>query len=120
MAITRTRGHSSVRLEAASFDLDSLSNVSDTFEAQEWPNISFQLVFASITGPQPAVKLQASNDETNWDDVSGATHTTSGAAESHTWWVAPSMGKQYRVAITTAATTGTCVVTAICNGRGDR
>lgn len=117
MAITITGASNSRKMTADSFDTDNTANVSDSFPARDWDNLSFQLIFSGITGTQPAVKLQASNNETNWDDVPGATHTTTAASESKTFQILGSAAEFYRWKVTTASTTGALVIEASVNGR---
>lgn len=117
MAITREFSGRSEKQTATAFNTTNTSNVSDDFCLADYINISFQLVFAAITGTQPAVELQKSNDGTNWDNT-GITHTTTAAAESTTKDIIGAVGSMYRWKVTTASTTGTCVVTAVGNGRG--
>ena len=95
----------------------STNNTTDSVGIAPYSQFSVQLVWASITGAQPAFKVQTSNNGTNWDDTSGATHTTSGASGSHTIYVSGATGRLARVAVSTASTTGTMDATFACTGR---
>ena len=101
---------------AIPFDTDNVTNLSEEFYLRDYVNVSFQLVFADLVGVQPAVKLQQTNDGTNWDDT-GITHTTTAANESTTKLIVGTTASAYRWKVTTASTSGTCVVTAVGNGR---
>lgn len=79
-----------------------------------YPNINFQYVWSSMTGAA-SFKLQASNDNSNWDDT-GHSGTTSGASGSDSWQLDGFSAAFYRVLVTSTATAGTLVVTASGNG----
>lgn len=81
-----------------------------------YPHISFHYVWASVTGSAAAFKLQASNDGTNWDDVSGYTGVTSGASGSGGWQLSGFSPIFYRILVTSASTTGTLTVVVSGNG----
>lgn len=68
---------------------------------------SIQCVWAAVTGTQPIYKLQVSNNNSNWDDVSGASTVTVGAAGSGTWMLSPIVSRYARISVATASSTGT-------------
>lgn len=63
-----------------------------------------QCAWAAVTGTQPAYKLQVSNNQSNWDDVSGAATTTTSSSGSATYMVDPFVARQARILITTTGT----------------
>jgi len=78
--------------------------------------MSFQYVWSSVVGAAAAFKLQASNDNSNFDDISGVTGATSGASGSGSWQIDGYSAMFYRVLVTSASTSGNLVVTASGNG----
>lgn len=68
---------------------------------------SVQCVWAAVAGTQPVFNLQVSNDGTNYDNVSGATTTTTGAAGSSTFLVQPFVSRYARIYVATSSTAGT-------------
>ena len=100
-------------------DTSSVANFADTNDnARAYPVLSLQCVWSGVTGIQPAFKLQASNDGTNFDDIPYYTHTTVGAADSHTFQLDNYSALYYRVQITTASTTGALDVYVFGNAKG--
>ena len=83
------------------------TTTSDGFLLGPYQSGSLQCVWASITGPNSTFILQFSNDNSNWDDVSGAATTTSGASGSGTWIIEPMVSRYARVKVSSASTTGT-------------
>ena len=81
-----------------------------------YQNISFQYVWASVVGAASDFKLQASNDNSNFDDVTGYTASTSGASGSGSFQITGYSALFYRVLVTSASTSGSLVVTASGNG----
>lgn len=68
-------------LNAATAGSNQTTQIVDT---GAYPRVSFQVVWTSLTGTvDGAVKLQSSNDNTNWIDKTGATFTLSGASGSN-------------------------------------
>lgn len=118
MSVIRTHSSSgaSCRLKDEPFITTGVGNTSGDLIVQDFARVSIQMVFDGITGPQPVVKLQSSNTGDDWDDVLGATHTTTDDHESKTWWIMPCVSRYLRVYVSVASTTGTCTITAVGNG----
>lgn len=118
MSLTyNSQSASHINVTTPSINSTSTSNVTESVGFAPFMQGSVQWVFGSITGTQPAYKLQSSNDGTNWDDVSGAAYTTLAASGSHTVHFSGIAGTLLRTAISTASTTGTLVTTYNINGR---
>lgn len=66
-----------------------------------------QCVWASVTGTQPIYKLQTTNDDSNWDNVTGASTTTTGGSGSATYLIEPLVARYARIYVSTTSTTGT-------------
>lgn len=87
------------------------TNSSDSIPVGDYTVGTIQVVWASITGTG-SFKLQASNDGTNWNDISGATGSTSGAAGSTSFHQSSLPGLFIKLIITSAASAGTLDITA--------
>lgn len=100
---------------ATTIDLSAAN--STTFEGTApFPNISFQYVWSSVVGAASSFKLQSSNDNSNFDDMTGYTGTTSGGSGSGSWQITGYSFLFYRVLVTSASTSGNLIVTASGNG----
>lgn len=89
------------------------TNNTDSISLGPYQSGSIQCVWAAVSGTQPVYKLQFSNNNSNWDDVSGASTTTSGASGSGTWIVDPIISLSARILVSTTSTTGTLNCTAV-------
>lgn len=99
----------------ATIDLSGTNSA--TFDGTApYENLNFQYVWSSVVGAASSFKLQVSNDNSNWDDVSGVTGATSGASGSASWQLTGYSGAFFRVLVTSASTSGNLVVTASGNG----
>lgn len=76
---------------------------------------SVQCKWDSVNGTQPVFKLQVSNNGANWDDVSGASTTTTATSGSSTFLIDPLISRYARVNVSTASTTGTLDCVTIAN-----
>lgn len=109
-----------IDVSAAQIDTDDL-NSTDSFtsslgEISPYQNFSIQCVWSAIVGVQPAFKLQATVDGTNWEDIPGANHVTTGASGSVTFNLSNFVTNQIRATITTASTSGKLDVRLLANG----
>lgn len=85
-----------------------IGNVTNTITAGAVTHISIQCVHASVAQPQQITyKLQVSNDESNWDDLAGATSTTTGASGSSTLIIDPFVMEYARINISNSSLVGT-------------
>jgi hypothetical protein len=98
---TQLRGESDV-VTLTQMNLGGL-NSSDSIPLGPYQSGGVQCVWATATG-SPAYKLQVSNDNTNWNDVSSMTATVSGAAGSSFWTVSPFVANYAKILITTTGT----------------
>ena len=97
-----------------SVDLSGTNSV--TFEGCAWnKNMSFQYVFSTVVGTATIV-LQASNDGTNFDSISGYSDNAVTESGSGSFQLTGSSAVSYRVAASVAATSGSMVVTSVGNG----
>lgn len=65
---------------------------------------AWQVAWTGTT--QGTVKLQASNDKAQWDDVTGITDSPAGSAGQNLWVVSNSFWLYYRIVFTRSGGTG--------------
>ena len=111
-ATTSTYREESTLVTLSQISTNSTNNT-DSISLGPYQSGSIQCVWSSVTGTQPVYKLQFSNDNSNWDDVSGASTTTSGASGSSTWIVDPIISLSARILISTTSTTGNLNCTTV-------
>ena len=110
MALTMTAHGVNHTLYTAASVAATGTNSSDTAPSAGFLQCTVQAVWASITGTA-VFKLQSSNNGSNWDDIPGATGSTSGTAGSLSIHLSTLPGTAIRLTITSAAGAGTIVPT---------
>jgi hypothetical protein len=100
---------STVLVRYADLDLTTINNVSSVFTSGDTSNVSMQMIRADDGGSNAAVRIQVSNDNVNWDDLTGANITIARATStlqtvsSHAW-------RYFRIKVVSASNAGTRVV----------
>ncbi len=97
----------SIEVTSSQINTHTAPNGTTAIEIGQDQAAAVQCVWASVTGIQPVFKLQTSNDNSNWDDVSGASTTTTGASGSSTFRSDHLVAKYGRVYVSTTSTAGT-------------
>lgn len=115
-ALTVVSGNQFDVLTASTIQTHTAGNVTDTFYLSFYQSASIQCAWADVGGTTPEYKLQFSNDNSNWDDVSGVTTVTTGSSGSDTWLMEPVSVRYSRVNVSTASTTGTLDCIAVGHG----
>lgn len=100
---------STVLIRYADLDLTAINNVSSVFSAGDTANVALQMVRADDGGSNAAVRVQVSNDNVNWDDLTGA-NITIARATSTLQELSSRAWRYYRIKVVSAANTGTRVV----------
>ena len=84
---------------------------SDPFLVVGWTSVDIQQVITSASGLSGSAILQVSNDQTNWDDYPGSSHSFSGN-ESFTWMIiAQTPAKWMSLLVTISGGSGTFAAT---------
>lgn len=84
------------------------TNATSVFELGPYQVGSVQCVHAGVNVDRDATfVLQVSNDNSNWDSVSGASTTTVTTGGSSTWIVDPLVSRYGRVYVSTSSSAGT-------------
>lgn len=83
------------------------NNATTAFSLGPYESAGIQCVWGALAGPNPTFVLQTSNDNSNWNNVTGASTATTGASGSSTWLVSPLVSKYARIYIPTSSTAGT-------------
>lgn len=102
------------------FDITESTNprVSESIPAGSFSSISVQCRHSSVGGSSATYRVESSNNNTNWDVVSGSSVTTTGDAGSNTVVLDPFPMRFARVRVTTSATAGDLDCIAL--GRGHK
>jgi diaminopimelate epimerase len=98
------------------FDLISAANAASTvtsapLDLGDQKNLSIHVKFSSAT-LVGTLKLQASNDNTDWVDITGSSQSVA-AGESHIWNIVDATYRNLRVVWTNSAGTGTLTAAAV-------
>lgn len=95
---------------------DASSNFSSEVPVVRGEQVTLQLVWTGVTSGTATVQVQASVDGTNWDDISGASLTTSGTSGSDSYHAISVPGAYWRLSVTAAASAGTATGYIIVKG----
>jgi len=105
-------------IEDDAFEVTNVANTSSSFPIAQFTNLSLQMIFTGVgAAPQAVVKIQISNNGTNWDDMLNSSYTTVGATDTKTIIFSNMCTRYVRVKTSTASNTGTCKCYVVSNGR---
>lgn len=118
-ALTTQLKEDHVVMTSDQFAITESSSVraSDTFPLGPYENVSIQCRWSGVGGSGATYRLENSNDETNWDAVSGTSTVTTGDGGSSTMILDPFPVRFGRIRVTSSAGSGNLDCIAIAQGR---